>query len=160
MSKVQTELTGFISFIRFVHYNWNTFKFVSYLFDGYSSLRWVMTVSSGQMHFDNDLVICGYHVKLGIPAAFWFSDGLFSSFFKAPWASGCTLQEVLSKARISTLTAMIFSCCSALKMRCITPFSHHLLNRWYILFHLPYFSGSALHLHPFSAIYKMALIKV
>ena len=27
-----------------------------------------------------------------------------------------------------------------------------------MLFHLPYFSGSALHLHPFSAIYKIALI--
>ena len=79
-------------------------------------------------------------------------------FFKAPCASGCNLQEVLSKASTSTLIAIIFSCCSALKIRCITPFSHHLLNLWQMLFHLPYFSGSALHLHPFSAIYKIALI--
>ena len=59
-----------------------------------------------------------------------FEYTLLSVFFKAPCASGCSLQEVLSKASTSTLNAIIFSCCSALKIRCITPFSHHLLNLW------------------------------
>lgn len=90
----------------------------------------IVTVSSRQVHFDNDLVICGYHVKLCVPSSFWFSNGLLSAFFKTPCASGCSLQEVLSKANTSTLIAMIFSCCKAWKTRCITPFSHHLLNLW------------------------------
>ena len=160
VSKRLVEFSCFVTFIGSVHQIRNSRIFISYVFDWDSSLRCIVTISSGQVHFNNDLVICGYHVKLGIPSAFGFSDGLLSSFFKAPCASGCSLQEVLSKANTSTLIAIIFSCCNALKIRCITPFSHHLLNLWYMLFHLPYFSGSALHLHPFSAIYKIALINV
>lgn len=160
MSKWLAEFSGFVTLIGSIHQNWNAWIAVAYVFNWDSSLWCIVAVSSGQVHFDNDLVICGYHVKLGVPSAFWFSDGLLSVFFKAPCASGCSLQEVLSSASTSTLIAMIFSCCRALKIRCITPFSHHLLNLWYTLFHLPYFSGSALHLHPFSAIYKIALMKV
>ena len=160
VSEWLTETSGFVTFVGSIHQNRNTRIAAAYVFDWNSPLRGVVTVSTGQVHLDNDLVICGYHVKLGVPSTFWFSDGLLSVFFKAPCASGCSLQEVLSNASTSTLIAMILSCCRTLKIRCITPFSHHLLNLWYILFHLPYFSGSALHLHPFSAIYKMALMKV
>ena len=110
------------------------------------------------MHFNDCLVICGYHVKLGIPSAFWLSDTLLSVFFKHPCPSGCTLQEVLSNANTSTLIDMIFSCCKAVKALCITPLFTHRLKRLYILFRLPYSFGSALHLHPFSAIYNIAFI--
>ena len=154
------KVSCFVSFVGSVHQNRNSQIIIAYVFNRDSSLRCVVTVSSGQVHLDNDLVICGYHVKLGVPSSFWLSNGLLPVFFKAPCASGCSLQEVLSSASTSTLIDMIFSCCKALKTLWITPFSHHLLNLWYTLFHLPYFSGSALHLHPFSAMYKIALINV
>ena len=122
------ELSGFVTFISSIHQNRNSQISIAYLFDWDSSLWCVVAVFSGQVHLDNNLVICGYHVKLGVPSALWFSDRLLSVFFKAPCASGCSLQEVLSSASTSTLIEIIFSCWSALKTRWITPFSHHLLR--------------------------------
>ena len=59
----------FIPLIGFIHQNWNARISLTYMLDGNSSLGCIVTVSSRQVHFDNDLVICGYHVKLGIPSA-------------------------------------------------------------------------------------------
>lgn len=90
----------------------------------------VVDVARGKVQLDDFLVICGYHVKLGVPSSPGFPDGLPPSFFWAPWASGWTLQEVLSIASTFTSTRSIRSRCRAPKARRMTPFSHHLLNRW------------------------------
>lgn len=148
-----------ITLICSVHKKRNTFKFIAYFFNWHTSFRRVVFVSSWQVHFNDCLVICGYHVKLAVPSSLWFSDSLLSVFFKTPCPLGCTLQEVLSNANTSTFIDNILSCCKAVKIRCITPFDTQRLKRLYILFHLPYSFGSALHLHPFSAIYNIAFMK-
>ena len=160
MPKSKSKLTSFIALICSIHKHRDSFIRISYAAYRISSLWCIVAISGRKMDFYNILVICGYHVKLGVPTAFGFSDGLFSKFFKAPCPSGCTLQEVLSSANTSTFIAMILSRCIASNIFCITPFFVHLSNLLYILFHLPYSFGSALHLHPFSAIYKIALINV
>ncbi len=154
-----SKTASLIAFISPVHKKRHTFINISYFFDRHSSFWSVMNVSALEVHFNDCLVICGYHVKLGIPASFGLSDCLFSVFFKAPCPSGCTLHDVLSSASTSTLIDMIFSCCLAVNMRRITPFETQRLKRLYILFQLPYSFGNALHLHPFSAIYNIAFMK-
>lgn len=59
--------------------------------------------------------------------------------------------DVLPGARTSTVTAMTRSSTPAFAQR---------LAFLYTLFQLPYSAGSALHLHPFSATYKSALMNV
>jgi len=90
-------------------------------------------------------------------SASWASDCLFSSFFKAPQASGCTFTVVLSKHTILTLMLIMPSVCKAVKILSRIPFLLHLFILTYIVCQFPYSFGNALHLHPFSATYKRAL---
>lgn len=57
---------------------------------------------------------------------------------------------VLSMQSTSVLISMIFISCIFSKTFWIVPFFDHLLNRIYIVCHLPYLFGNALHLQPFS----------
>ena len=76
-------------------------------------------------------------------------------FFKAPQASGCTFTVV--ESRQNTSVPIMPSVCKAVKILSRTPFLLHLFIRMYIVCQLPYSFGSALHLHPFSATYNIAL---
>lgn len=77
-----SKTASFIAFISPVHKKRHTFISISYFFDRHSSFWSVMNVSALGVHFIDCLVICGYHVKLGIPASFGLSDCLFSVFLK------------------------------------------------------------------------------
>jgi len=85
------------------------------------------------------------------------ADCLFSSFFKAPQASGCTLTVVESRQTTSTSILIMPSACKAAKTLSRTPFLLQRFMRMYIVCQEPYSFGSALHLHPFSATYNIAL---
>ena len=91
-------------------------------------------------------------------SAFWFTDWLFSCFFKAPVPFGCTFTIVLSMQTDSILILIIFSICSASNTLCNTPFLLHLFILTYIVCQFPYSFGNALHLQPFSAMYKISFI--
>ena len=51
----------------------------------------IIAVSCGQRKYYPIPVRCGNHMKLGVPSAPCFSDGLRAAFFKAPVPSGYTL---------------------------------------------------------------------
>ena len=99
---------------------------------------------------DNYVDFCGK------PAA-RASNCLFSLFFKASQASGCTLTAVESIESTSTSMSIMPSARNASKILSRTPFLLHLFIRTYIVCQLPYSFGSALHLHPFSTTYNIAL---
>lgn len=129
-------------------------------FYGFPPLGSVVALPSRQVHLNDNLVIRGYHMRFGVPAALRLPDGLFPRFFNAPCASGWTLMDVLSSARTSTVTAIICSFCNAANTRSKTPAFAQRLAFLYTLFQLPYSAGSALHLRPFSATYESARINV
>ena len=96
-------------------------------------------------------------MNFSVPSAFRLANGLLSRFFKAPMPSGCTLILVESRKTIFTLIMMIPFSCKWMNAFCKTPLLAQRFMRVYIVCQFPNSFGNALHLHPFSRTYNIAL---
>ena len=128
MSVGSGQRASLITFVCSIHQKRNAIEVFADCCYWDSPFGGVVTNSAGQVNFNDDLIICGYHMKLGVPSAPRFPNGLLSEFFKAQCPSGCTLQDVLSMASTSICTEMISCACSAAKILWSTPFLAQRLN--------------------------------
>jgi hypothetical protein len=98
----------------------------------------------------------GDQMNFGVLSALGFSDSLPHTFFNAPCPCVCTLTDVESNARNSTLTATILSACNVVNSRSTTPDRAHLENLWYTEYQSPNSRGWSRQGQPVRTIHNTA----
>jgi hypothetical protein len=102
-AKVQSQLSGFVAFVRPIHQQTAAPGQVWQRAQQFPPRRSIVGLSGGQGERDSTPSIRGNHMNFGAPSASGFTDGLRAVFVRAPVPSGCTLTIVLSRLTASIL---------------------------------------------------------
>jgi len=69
MTVCPRQPAGLVALVSLVHQQWHALIVFADGFYGFPPLGSVVALPARQAHLNEDLVICGYHMKLGAPSA-------------------------------------------------------------------------------------------